>query len=192
MEILTTLLASIMSGGATGLLGVALQRYADYKNAQLQMQLEKQRGETEIAKRQIDKQITESEYAGKLKVAQSEGDTAKDVAETGAFGSSLLHEPDRYSNAGTLSVGQQWIMVLLDAIRGAVRPLLTVYLCALTTYVWLQVAAVLGQQQVQLAAALEVWKLVVQQILYLTTTTTLWWFGTRNKQEQPQLRFPAK
>lgn len=191
MEILTTILGSILSGGASGLIGVALQRYADYKNAQLQMQLEKQRGETELAKRQIDKQITESEYAGKLKVAQSEGDTAKSVAETAAFSGTLFKEPERYSNAGLLTVGQQWIMVLLDALRGAVRPLLTIYLCALTTYVWLQVAAVLGKQELQVAAALEVWKLVVQQILYLTTTVTLWWFGTRNKQQPPVLRLPA-
>ena len=33
----------------------------------------------------------------------------------------------------------------------------------------------------------EMWGLIVGTILYLTTTCVLWWFGTRNKQEQPKI-----
>lgn len=187
VEILGTIFGSIFGGGATGLLGVALQRWADYKNRQLDLQLERERRETEIAKRKADAEIMREEYSGKLRVAQEEGATSRDVAESQAFAQTLLREPERFSNSSTLSPWQQWVMVLLDAFRGSVRPLLTIYLCALTTYVWVQVRGELAGTDLSSSAALEVWRLVVGQILYLTTTVVLWWFGTRNKSPQPRV-----
>lgn len=188
MELLGSIFGSIFSGGATGLIGVAIQRWADYKNKQLDIQIERERRETEIAKRKADAEIMQAEYAGKFKVAQEEGATARDVAETNAFAATMLKEPERYS-VGVFTVGQQWVLVLLDALRGSVRPLLTIYLCALTTYVWVQVRAELENQEISGDAALEVWRLVVGNILYLTTTVCLWWFGTRNR--QPQAKWSA-
>ena len=187
MEILVSLLGSVFAGGATGLLGTMIQRYADHKNRQLDMALEKQRGEQELQKRQLDIQITQAEYAGKVKVAEVEGATASDVAASAAFAQSLQHEPERYSSS-TMSWGQQWIMVLLDVARGIVRPLLTLYLCALTTYIWYQVRAVLNVEDLDMNAAISVWTKVVDTILYLTTTCILWYFGVRNRQSQPKMK----
>lgn len=187
IEVLGTIFGSIFSGGATGLIGVGLQRWADYKNKQLDMQLEKQRGEMEMSKRRLDLDIAKAEAEGKLRVAQEEGATARDVAESQAFAASLLREPERYSST-QLSPIQNWVFVLLDALRGSVRPFLTLYLCALTTYVWWQVKSELQDSALSPEAALEVWRLVVGQILYLTVTVVLWWFGTRNKGPQPAVR----
>lgn len=184
MDILATLLGSVFSGGATGLIGVIAQRYADHQNKKLDMAVEKQRGEQELAKRQLDIQITQAEYAGKLKVAETEGATAKDVAESAAFGASMFKEPERYAT-GELSTGQRWLMVLTDTFRGIVRPALTLYLCFLMTYVWYQVRAVLGAEDLDMATALAAWSKVVDTILYLATTCILWWFGTRNHSKQP-------
>lgn len=185
MEFLTGLLGSLFSGGATGLIGVVLQRFADYKNKQLDMQIEKQRGELELQKRQMDIQVTQAEYAGKVQVAEVEGATQSDVAATQAFAQTLFKEPERYSNPNSVTTGQGWVLVIIDAIRGCVRPLLTIYLCALTSFIWYQVKEKLGSENLDAAASLQVWQMVVQQILYLTTTVTLWWFGTRNKAPQP-------
>lgn len=187
MEILATLLGSVFSGGATGIFGAAIQRYADHQNKKLDMAIEKQRGEQELAKRQLDIQVTQAEYAGKLKVAEAEGETAKDVAASAAFSASLFKEPERYAT-GELSWGQRWLMVLTDMLRGIVRPMLTLYLCALTTYVWYQVRNVLGAEDLDMDTALAAWTKVVDTILYLTTTCILWWFGTRNHQPQPKLK----
>ena len=186
MDSLLGLLGSVFSGGATGLLGVVAQRFADYKNRQLEMALEKQRGETEIAKRKADQEIMATEYAGKLKVAQEEGATARDVAESKAFEASVLREPERYSAAGSATAGQNWLLVLLDVLRGSVRPLLTIYLCALTTYVWFQVRTLVATEDLQPQDVLGIWTKVVDTILYLFTTCTLWYFGTRNKQQPPK------
>lgn len=185
MELLTTIFGSIFSGGATGLIGVAIQRWADYKNRQLDIQIERERRETEIAKRKADAEIMSAEWNGRLRVAQAEGETAREVADAQAFSQTLWKEPERYS-VGKFTHGQQWVLVLLDALRGAVRPLLTIYLCALTTYVWVQVRSLVASESLDVQAALEVWKMVVQNILYLTTTVVLWWFGTRNKAPQPK------
>jgi hypothetical protein len=188
MEFLGTIFGSIFSGGATGLVGVILQRFADYKNKQLDLALEKQRGELEVQKRQMDLQVMQAEVAGKTRVAEIETAGASDVAATQAFQATMFSEPARYSAPQGLTVGQEWILVLLDCARGIVRPLLTVYLCGLTTYVWYQVRTVLEQQHLDAAAAMSVWHLVVGNILYLTTTCVLWWFGTRNQQSAPKLR----
>lgn len=184
-EILTTIFGSIFSGGATGLLGVVAQRFADYKNKQLDMQLEAQRAANELARMDKEAAIMREEWAGRTQVAAVEAEGAKDVAASNAFAESFKMEPQRYSEPSSLTAGQQWLMVLLDTLRGSVRPVLTLYLCALTTYVWYQVRDTLSKTDLQAAAAIEVWQLVVGTILYLTTTVVLWWFGTRNKGKQP-------
>lgn len=187
MEILASLLGSVFSGGATGLLGVVAQRFADYKNAQLQMKLEQQRGEIEVAKRKADAEIMAAEWAGRLKVAAEEGATARDVAESKAFEASIFKEPPRYSSLQVMTAAQNWVLVILDALRGIVRPALTVYLCILTTYIWWQVRALVATEDLKPEHVLAIWGKVVDTILYLTTTVTLWWFGTRNKGQAPKL-----
>lgn len=181
---LTTVFSSILSGGATGLLGVVFQRIADYKNRQLDLQLDKQRGELELAKRDKDAAIMAQEWAGRTQVAQIEGDATKDAAESAAFAASLSSEPKRYAEKPA-TAGQTWVLVVLDFVRGIVRPGLTIYLCALTTLVYLQARETLRGADLSPDEALELVKMIVGTVLYLTTTCVLWWFGTRNKAPQP-------
>jgi hypothetical protein len=180
-EVLGVIFGNIFSGGATGLLGVIAQRFADYKNKQLDMELEKQRHANAVELRRVDAEIMAQEWAAKTKVAEVEADAAKDVAASNAFAESFKMEPQQYSDSKRLTPRQQWVMVILDALRGSVRPLLTLYLIVLTTAVWIQARAKLGVEDLTGETALEVWKMVVGNILYLTTTVVLWWFGTRNK-----------
>lgn len=181
------LIGGVVSGGVTGILGGALQMFATYKGKQLDMALEKQRGDNEVAKREIDHKIAQAEYAGKLAVAKEEGETAKEVAASVAFSKGLIAEPERYSSQSTLTAGQNWLFVIIDCLRGIVRPALTLYLCALTTYIWWQVRQLISKEDLVAADVLEVWRLVVQTILYLTTTCILWWFATRNTQSAPKI-----
>lgn len=182
LEILGTIFGSIFSGGATGIIGVVAQRFADYQNKKLDMAIEKQRGEQELEKRKVDAEIMTQEWAGRTKVAEVEAAGHEAVADAQAFAASFAMEPQRFSEASKVTEGQQWVLVALDALRGSVRPLLTLYLCALTTMVYLQARALLAKEDLDAAAALDLEKLIVGQILYLTTTCVLWWFGTRNRQ----------
>jgi hypothetical protein len=178
VELLGTIFGSIFSGGATGLLGVVFQRFADYKNKQLDMQLEAQKQLNAIAMKEMDAKIMAQEWAAKLQVVEVETAGKIDVADSAAFAKSFEMEPKQYAT-GKLTNGQKWVMVCLDAIRGIIRPFLTIYLCVLTTIVYNQAHTLLGQTM-DAAAALEVVKLVIGTILYLTTTCVLWWYGTRN------------
>lgn len=189
MHILGAGASAIFAGGATGLLGGFLQKGMDLLKGWQDMKLLQARQAHELAMRDKDAQLMDREWAGRLKVAQTEGDTAKDVAASKAFEASMFREPERYSDSGKLTVAQQWIMVILDFCRGIVRPGLTVYFCMLTTYVWWQVRQLLSVEDLAPDAVLELWKLVVSTVLYLTTTIVLWWFATRNQQQQPQAIF---
>lgn len=184
---LLSIIGSIFAGGATGLLGVVFQRAFDWLHEREVLKQKQSDQQFELEKRKIDIQITQAEWAGRTRIAETEAGAAKDVAESQAFATSLLKEPERYSDAGKLTWGQNWILVLLDFFRGSIRPLLTVYLCALTTYIWWQVRQLMDKEDLDPAEVLEVWKMVVNTILYLTTTCILWWFGTRNKSQTPQI-----
>lgn len=185
LSIVSSILGSVLSGGATGLLGAGLQRFFDWLNVKANLQRDQMRYDHELAMRDKDAAIAVQEWAQRTKIAQTEGEAAKDVAATSAFSTTLLREPERYSNAGTLTTWQNWVMVILDFIRGVIRPGLTLYLCFLTSYIWLEVHNKLALEDLDTAQALQIWLLVVETILYLTTTVVLWWFGTRNQQSAP-------
>jgi hypothetical protein len=187
LEILGTIFGSVFSGGATGLIGVALQRYADFKNKQLDMQLAKQKFDQDVALKQLDMQVMEKEWAGRVQVAQTEAEATADAAASQAFAASYGMEPKRYSEGVPVGKVGGFLLILLDLFRGIVRPALTVYLCVLTTYIWLQVHEVMAKEPLTSGEALKIWQLIVGTILYLTTTCVLWWFGTRNKQQVPSL-----
>lgn len=182
LDILGNIFSAVLSGGATGLLGVAFQRFFDYKNKQLDITAAKDRMAHEALLRDKDAAIMDKEWAGRLQVAQAEGEAAKDVEESKAFGASYGMEPSRYSDQSKLTAGQGWIMVILDAVRGVVRPGLTIYLCVLTTFIYWQLRDIMDTKtlwtQESAAKAME---MIINTVLYLTTTCVLWWFGTRNK-----------
>lgn len=191
LELFGGAISAIFGGGATGLLGMVLQRLFDgvfgWLKAKQDLATFQAKAAHEIALREKDAAIMREEWAGRTRVAASESDSRKDVAASEAFGNSLLREPERYSAVQLLTPAQNWVMVILDFLRGIVRPALTVYLCALTTYIWWQVRALIRHEDLSGAEILSLWRLVVETILYLTTTVVLWWFGTRNKQAAPSI-----
>ena len=187
LEIIGTIFGSVFSGGATGLIGVALQRFADYKNRQLEMQIAKQKFDQDLALKQVDMQIMEKEWAGRVQVAQTEAEAAADAAASQAFAASYAMEPKRYSEGVPIGKTGGFLLVLLDLFRGVVRPALTVYLCVLTTMIYYQARKLVDKEDLDPEQALQIEHLFIGTILYLTTTCVLWWFGTRNKQEQPKI-----
>jgi hypothetical protein len=187
LDLVGTIFSSVLAGGATGLLGVAFQRFADYKNRQIDAQMAKDRMAHEASLRDKDAAIMDKEWAGRLRVAEAEGAAAMDVQDGRAFAVGLTSEPQRYSDAARLTTGQMWLMVLLDVVRGIIRPGLTVYLCAVTTLIYIELRAIMALQALWTAPlAADLMKQIVITVLYLTTTCVLWWFGTRNKQGVPQ------
>ena len=191
LETLGTIFGAIFSGGATGIIGVVAQRFADYKNKQLDMQLEAQRHANAVALKEVDLKYMQAESEAKLKVVNVETQGAVDVAtiskeaqesaaDAAAFAASFKMEPQVYHGA-QLTPGQNWLMVVLDVFRGSVRPALTLYLCVLTTMIYFQAKGLLAEEDLDVKQAMDLTDYIVHSILYLFTTVTLWYFGTRNK-----------
>jgi hypothetical protein len=181
LTLLGTVFGSIFSGGATGLIGVAIQRYADYKNKQIDVQ-------AALELKKLDMTMQQAEIAGRVTVANVQAEAAQDVAASQAFAASMAMEPKRYSEGVQTGKVGSFLLVLLDVFRGIVRPALTLYLCALTTYIWVQAHDVLGKHNLSDEQAIQIWMLIVETILYLMTTCVLWYYGTRNKQPMPTIK----
>jgi len=191
-ELLGTLgqgLLAIVSGGATGILGVVAQRFFDHwKNKQELDQL-RERHAHELALRKADAEIMAQEWAQRTKLAQVEGETAREVADAQAFAASFALEPKRYAEGVKVGKVGGFLLVFVDVLRGIVRPGLTIYLAWVATEIYVQSVRIMAMidpsAQSQLLAQLH--QQIVFTLLYLFTTCVLWWFGTRNKSTQPKL-----
>src|SRR5258706_13372410 len=126
LEVLGTIFGSVFSGGATGLIGVAVQRYADYKNRQLEMQIAKQKFEQDLALKQIDGQIMEKEWAGRVQVAQTEAEATADAAASQACAASYALEPKRPSEGGPVGTACAFLLALRGRFVAVRRPARTV------------------------------------------------------------------
>lgn len=175
------IVSSILSGGATGIIGAAVSRYADYKTKQLDIDLQKEKFSHEIELRHADARIMELEWTFKDKIASTEAQTHVEQFDSAAFQTALTSEPQRYSLADKLTSSQSWWMVILDFIRGIIRPGLTLYLCAITTVVYFQSSKIIGDQSVSVQQAVDIYNQITATILYLCTTVVLFWFGCRAK-----------
>ena len=159
-------LGSVFGGGVTGLLGVAIQRVADYKNKKLDIELEKTKFQHEVA---IQTLIANA----KIEVADSEG--FKESQKERAIYSSQVKPSEK----------QGWVLITLDVIRGTIRPFLTIYLCALTTLIYFHAKRIISFDLMAPNDATALVNKIIEAVLYLTVSAVLWWFGTRNKGKQP-------
>lgn len=171
-------LTSILGGGITGLVGTALQSFYQYKTRQLDIDLEKTKAANELAQRKLDAEIQAQEWASRTKVAEITTAGEVDKADDAALAASYQLEPQQYSEKSLLTHAQNWLFVLIDALRAFIRPGMTIYLCVLTTLIYQQTRGLIKTEPSDSFALLQ---RLVDTILYLFTTVTLWYFGSRNK-----------
>jgi hypothetical protein len=172
---------SVLSGGATGLIGTAIHSIVEFKTKKLEIELQKTKFANEIEMRRVDAQIMQQEWASRTKVAEIEGASAEAVADAKAFAASF-NEPQQYSEKSLVTKSQNWALVFLDVLRGCIRPVLTVYLCGITTLIYIQ-ARQLISDGLTVPEALDLTNRVVETVLFLTTVCVTWWFGTRTKKK---------
>src|SRR5258708_17543708 len=146
LEVIGTIFGSVLSGGATGLIGVALQRFGDNKKKQLEIEAGKEKFDQDLALKQVDMQIMEKEWAGRVQVAQTEAEAAADAAASQAFAASYAMEPKRYSEGVSVGKAGGFLLALLHLFRGIARPAPTGYLFVLTTMIYYQAGEPVGQE----------------------------------------------
>jgi hypothetical protein len=170
-------IASVLSGGVTGLIGTVAQKVFEFKTKQLEIELQKEKFANDVEMKKAEAAIMAQEWAARTQVAKIETEGASDVADSKAFAVSLASEPQRYAT-GTLSEKQNWFMVVLDFMKGIIRPFLTLYLCAITTVLYIS-ARKLVPDMVSVDDALAMVSKITDTLLYLFVTCTCWWFGSR-------------
>lgn len=182
VDVLGSIGGALLGGGATGLVGIIVQRIADHKNKKLDIEAAREKMAHEVALRKADAEIMAQEWAARTKVAEVEAASRESVAEAQAFAASF-NEPQMYSASVKPSKGQGWVFVFLDLLRGMVRPMLTVYLCVIVTLMYRHHLDIMREfgERISPEQAVDMVQKITGTILYLTTTCVLWWFGTRNK-----------
>jgi hypothetical protein len=179
------IISSIFSGGLTGLLGVAFQRFFDFLKVKQELEMKRIDHEHEVNMRRIDGELMAQEWAARTQVATIEATARETVAAETSFASSFNMEPKQYSARAKIGPVTGFLLVLLDVLRGIVRPGLTIYLCVITTMIYIEARTIMAGLTFITADAIKVHDHIISTILYLTTTCVLWWFGTRNSQKAP-------
>lgn len=179
-EIIGTLLTGVLSGGATGLIGVLIQRYFD---------LQHKKQDIELVKLQLANSIElarmETERAVRVEEIELEGKFAE--ADAKIMAASFQHDAAAYLDSaaqrrrGFLGGLITLMMATVDFLRGILRPGMTAYLCALVTlmFFWARDLAERHGYHMTAEHAFQLVLQIVATILYAWTTATLWWFGTR-------------
>ncbi len=192
LEIASTIFTGVLSGGATGLLGVALQQWGEAKKRSYDLEVLRENNKLTI-------ELAAQEAANRLETAKVDAASAERLAELDALAKATAAASADYQaslaadKAGYLDKDAQKrskfatvLMALVDFFRGIIRPGITVYAMVLQTYLlfWLHDMLLRSQivlsQDLQTRLAME----VVGTTTYLVTTTTVWWFGVRPAQRK--------
>ena len=167
-------LASLLSGGVTGLIGSVVTNVADYFD-------DKRKNNHELAMRELDIQEMDKEYEHRkdVQAIETQGETQT---------ASYKHDSRAYSKG--LKIESIWLkipLVLNDFIRGCVRPLLTLFLVYLVWDTRQEIEMVIDQaglQNLDPEQALTMYSMTIEMILFLASTAVGWWFGTSPKRKR--------
>lgn len=166
-------LMAVVGGGATGILGSAVQSLFHYKTRALDIQQENVR----LAH---DAKMVEVEATANLRILQQEASAQADNNAYAMQTVSYDHDKRQYMPEHGAPT---WIIAALgvvDVIRGLVRPSLTLYVAVAITIILVEANALVESvdglgAEVRLTAAMEIWRMVA----YIATTIFFWWFGQR-------------
>lgn len=148
------LIGSVVTGGATGVIGAAISNGVEYVKR-------KQANAHELALLAEERENLKLEISGRESVARIQGESAVMVADASTLSASLTADRATYSDGGS-----RWL-VMVDVVRGLTRPLLTLALVFFVGILW--GTSTDPTLDTRIAAT----------VLYLATAAVLWWFGTR-------------
>jgi len=155
-------------GAVVGLVGSFLakreQRKLDEMNnthelSMSKLDMERDAAESTQALAMADKQIEQS---------QAEAEIASEVSAGEAF------------TASQQLAGQKSGVAWVDALRSLMRPLITIYLLMVVTYITYNIHQILnGVESIPLADLYALYSHIINQTVFLAVTAVLWWFGSR-------------
>ncbi len=176
------ILTSLLTGGLTGVIGSLFSNISDiWKRHQDRKQ--------ELELKKLDMQMMDKEWEYRSRQTEVEGENRVRESADNLREASYAHDSLRYATG--LKIKSAWLsglLVLVDVVRGLIRPALTVYLIWLVRNTRAEVRAVIdaagGVQALDVTTAVQVYRSIVEMILYLAATCVTWWFGTRPMQRK--------
>lgn len=187
IELLGSVLTGVFGGGATGLLGVLIQRWADHRQRAQDIEITRLQLQAARETRQMELEAQERMAANAAAVAQVQAQLdahAREVeADTAAYAASVNSDRATYlaPDAQQHSRAARVMMAVVDAVRGLMRPGITAYSLVLLTVL----AAWVRDMHLRSAVPLtpeqqhELTMQVVGTVIYLAVTCVVWWFGVR-------------
>lgn len=204
-DFLTGFIGAVFSGGATGLIGIAIQRFAEFKKQQLELEVVKLNHQNALAladketerarlRADADQAIADRGAAAREKEAEEDARARQIEADSRSLLASYEHDRAAYIEKGAmLGKGRsaaflRVAMGIVDFARGILRPGLTVHLTVIVTLMFTTMVNLLQETGHRFTPAeiLPILTLIVQTITYCWTTCVVWWFGTRQSQQAPR------
>jgi hypothetical protein len=155
------LIMGVLSGGVTGLLGTVISGGMKFFE-------NKQKHSYELSIMEMEMRQMDREAANAVKIAE----TAMEGADRTAAWAAL--EASYKESTARMSKGDSPWLVLVDVVRGLMRPVMTLGLLVLLAVIYFTVADGLAA-----ADGLPMRVSIILTVSYLATTSVLWWFGTR-------------
>ena len=181
----------IILGGLTGLIGSAVTSIFNFKT-------EKLRGEIKIKTIEAETSAMIEESKANIAITKATVEGEIEIADSNAF-----MESQKQGNKALF--GNKWIDKLLeieggwrfiafpvavlvsflfgfvDFLRGLMRPILTIYLVGLSTWITYKAYLLLSltKSAMTSAEALSIFTDSTSIIIYLTVSCVTWWFGSR-------------
>lgn len=155
-------------GAIVGLIGGSISRYQQYKMRKIEIEGELKVRALDIQESKLERQHNLDMADKEMDLAETEGDIDAQKADLKNLGESL--------KLATKNTG----IAFVDAIRGLMRPLITVFLLILSTWILAQVwNEVGGLESLTPEKLISIFEYMVRQIIFLTVTAVAWWFASR-------------
>ncbi|QWS69929.1 TMhelix containing protein [Vibrio phage vB_VpS_PG28] len=165
-------LGSAFTGGIAGLIGTVFTGVMSYREKEAQRTHEHKMRQLDIKEREAEAGIilrqTEAEVQGQIA-----------VGELQAFTTSLSSDVASYAKGSN-----HWAFILVDTVRGLMRPVLTAMLTWAMCYIlYVTVQALGGWDEIVKTQGFELIDRMVTALIFCTTTAVTWWFGARALQK---------
>lgn len=171
LEILS-ILGSATGGGILGIAGNFLKSRSELKTKEVDHKHELATRLHDIQEMELEATLRrdqiELENEGKLALANVEAQRSQDIAASELMAASFSADKATYGGG------------IVDTLRGLIRPLITVYLMVVFTLLCFKITnMVIDLEIMNDQELIELYKELINSIIFLTTTAVCWWFGSR-------------
>ncbi len=181
----------ILLGGLTGLIGSAITSIFNFKTEKLRGDIKIKTIEAEtnamIEEAKANIAITRAQIEGEVEIADSNAFMkSQEVGNKALFGNKWIDKLLEVTGgwrviAFPIAVLVSFMFGFVDFLRGLMRPVLTIYLTGLATWVTYKsyLLLTLTKSAITTTEAVGIFTDATSIVMYLTTTVICWWFGSR-------------